>query len=202
MFILAGWHHRLDGREFEWTPGVGDGQGGLACCDLWGHKESDMTEWLNWTELNVHFPISSHRTASSTGTQSASKIPQVTYYQNVCPCRTWVSRHQHAISVSCCLLYDAIVLMFFKTIFPSLYYLGWEMLITITNNPQNSVSWPNKIFLADTTVQCGLAEVLHTRQLFRDQAPSVWDSNIRLLGPHTPSLSPLPLGTYKREGLK
>ena len=49
---MAGWHHWLDGREFEWTLGVGDGQGGLACCDLWGHKESDTTEWLNWTELN------------------------------------------------------------------------------------------------------------------------------------------------------
>ena len=47
---MAGWHHRLDGREFGWTPGVGDGQWGLACCDSWGHKESDMTEWLNWTE--------------------------------------------------------------------------------------------------------------------------------------------------------
>ena len=45
---MAGWHHWLDGREFEWTPGVGDGQGGLACCDSWGHKESDTTEWLNW----------------------------------------------------------------------------------------------------------------------------------------------------------
>ena len=49
---MAGWHHLLDGHEFEWTPGVGDGQGGLACCDLWGCKESDTTEWLNWTELN------------------------------------------------------------------------------------------------------------------------------------------------------
>ena len=48
---MAGWHHRLDGREFEWTPGVGDGQGGLVCCDSWGRKESDTTEWLNWTEL-------------------------------------------------------------------------------------------------------------------------------------------------------
>ena len=47
-----GWHHQLDGHEFEWTLGVGDGQGGLACCDSWGHKESDTTEWLNWTELN------------------------------------------------------------------------------------------------------------------------------------------------------
>ena len=48
---MAGWHHRLDEREFEWTPGVGDGQGGLACCDSWDRKESDMTERLNWTEL-------------------------------------------------------------------------------------------------------------------------------------------------------
>ena len=49
---MAGWHHHLDGHEFEWIPGVGDGQGGLACCDSWGHKESDTTELLNWTELN------------------------------------------------------------------------------------------------------------------------------------------------------
>ena len=47
---MVGWHHRLDGREFGWIPGVGDGQGGLACCDSWGCKESDMTERLNWTE--------------------------------------------------------------------------------------------------------------------------------------------------------
>ena len=48
---MAGWHHWLNGRESEWTPGVGDGQGGLACCDSWDRKESDMTERLNWTEL-------------------------------------------------------------------------------------------------------------------------------------------------------
>ena len=41
------WHLQPDGHEFELTPGVGDGQGGLACCSLWGHKESDMTEQLN-----------------------------------------------------------------------------------------------------------------------------------------------------------
>ena len=48
---MAGWHHWLDGLESEWTAGVGDGQGGLACCDSWGHKESDTTERLNWTDL-------------------------------------------------------------------------------------------------------------------------------------------------------
>ena len=46
---MAGWHHWLDECESEWTPGVGDGQGGLACCDSWGRKESDTTERLNWT---------------------------------------------------------------------------------------------------------------------------------------------------------
>ena len=49
---MAGWHHWLDGHESEWTPGVGDGQWGLACCSPWGRKDLDMTEQLNWTELN------------------------------------------------------------------------------------------------------------------------------------------------------
>ena len=50
---MAGWHHWLDGQELVWTLGVGDGQGGLACCDLWGRKESDTTEQLtwNWTDI-------------------------------------------------------------------------------------------------------------------------------------------------------
>ena len=48
---MVGWHHQLDGHEFESTAGVGDGQGGLACCSLWGHKELDTTEWLNWTVI-------------------------------------------------------------------------------------------------------------------------------------------------------
>ena len=53
---IAGWHHWLNGHGFGWTLAVGDGQGGLACCGSWGLKESDMAEWLNWTELN-HHPI-------------------------------------------------------------------------------------------------------------------------------------------------
>ena len=64
---MAGWHHRLGGHEFGWTLEVGDGQGGLACCDSWGRKESDMTERLNWTELmsrqqisrGMHYPVTS-----------------------------------------------------------------------------------------------------------------------------------------------
>ena len=49
---MAGWHHWLDGCESVWTPGVCDGHGVLVCCDSWGHKESDTTEWLNWSGLS------------------------------------------------------------------------------------------------------------------------------------------------------
>ena len=48
---MAGWHHWFDGHESEWSLGVGDGQGGLVCCDSWVRKQSDMTEQLNCTEL-------------------------------------------------------------------------------------------------------------------------------------------------------
>ena len=48
---MVRWHHRLNGLEFGWTPGVGDGEGGLVCCSPWCLKELDRTEWLNWTEL-------------------------------------------------------------------------------------------------------------------------------------------------------
>ena len=52
---MVGWHHRLDGHGFGWTLGVGDGQGGLACCGSWSHKESDMSKCLNWTELMINY---------------------------------------------------------------------------------------------------------------------------------------------------
>ena len=54
---ITGWRHWLDGRESEWTQEVGDGQGGLACCDSWDHKELDTTEQLNWTEHMILIPI-------------------------------------------------------------------------------------------------------------------------------------------------
>ena len=56
---IAGWHHWLDGSESQWPPGVGDGQGGLACCDSWGRKESDTTEWLIWSDLENNLTSSS-----------------------------------------------------------------------------------------------------------------------------------------------
>ena len=50
---MSGWQYWLHGCESEWTPGVGDGQGGLVCCDSWDHRELDRTELLNWTELKI-----------------------------------------------------------------------------------------------------------------------------------------------------
>ena len=52
---MVGWHHWLSGHGFEWTPGVGDGQGGLTCCGSWSRKELDTTEQLNWTEHVMYF---------------------------------------------------------------------------------------------------------------------------------------------------
>ena len=54
---MVGWHQWLDGFRFGWTPGVGDGQGGLACCSSWGRRESDMTEQLNWAELRSQLHV-------------------------------------------------------------------------------------------------------------------------------------------------
>ena len=50
---MAGWYHQFDGLEFGWTLGIGDGQGGLACCNSWGREESDRTKRLKWTELKA-----------------------------------------------------------------------------------------------------------------------------------------------------
>ena len=82
---MAGWYHWLDGRESEWTLGVGDGQGGLACCYSWGRKESDTTEWLKW--LNIHY------------------LPIFMFVLNICPhqpvCKSW-------LYVNVCFIYQHI----------------------------------------------------------------------------------------------
>ena len=62
---MVGWHHRLDGHEFEQALGVGDGQGSLVCCSPWGHKGSDMIEWLNWTDLLLPITVVSWVLVSS-----------------------------------------------------------------------------------------------------------------------------------------
>ena len=68
---MVGWHHWLDGQEFEQALGVGDGQGGLVCCSPWGRKESDMNESLNWTEgMNMRLRLSEKNQSPFTHTRT------------------------------------------------------------------------------------------------------------------------------------
>ena len=106
---MAGWHHWLDGREFDWTPRVGDGQGGQACCDSWGHKELDTTERLNWTELGresvdpcvqwCNFFGSTQRTIiclANLGAPMSSDIPAAQGRMKVTP---WIDRYHISSSL-------------------------------------------------------------------------------------------------------
>ena len=83
---MAGWHHRLNGHEFEWTSGVGDGQGGLVCCDSWGRKESDTTEWLNWLTdwCDFYVQVSYHKHKALTHIISGS-VSSVTRNDQIFP---------------------------------------------------------------------------------------------------------------------
>ena len=83
----AGWHHRLNGLEFGWTPGVGDGQRGLACCNSWGRRESDTTEWLNWTELMEYIP---RKTISQATKLTHLHFPKVWKLNNTLLHNLWV----------------------------------------------------------------------------------------------------------------
>ena len=80
---MVGRHHRHNGHGFAWTLGVGDGQGGLVCCSSWDRKESDMTEWLNWTEQNCLIPHSSEISHHTKGMPCLStwnrKVLLITY---------------------------------------------------------------------------------------------------------------------------
>ena len=83
---MAGWHHQLDGHEFEWTPGVGDGQGGLVCCDAWGRKE--WTRLSDWTELNwIEGWI---KLGKFTWCKTPSGLPRwLSSNESVCQCRRY-----------------------------------------------------------------------------------------------------------------
>ena len=81
---MARWHHWLDGHESEWTLGVGDGQGGLACCDSWGRKESDTTERLNWTEHAVVQFVCHTKVPGQGGDEGQFSWALMTTNQSVC----------------------------------------------------------------------------------------------------------------------
>ena len=93
---MAGWHHRLHGRASEWTPGVGDGQGGLACCDSWGCKESDTTEWLNWTDWTVLSLPPTHLVNSM-----MSKVLSILFTAAECLLQEWCDGVVNKLYFSC-----------------------------------------------------------------------------------------------------
>ena len=112
---MAGWHHRLDGHEFEWTLEVGDGQGGLACCDSWGRKESDTTERLNWTELLFSWYI-----------MSDSLPPHGLQYARF-PCLSLSPGHVHWIGDAIQPSHPLMSLLLLPSIFPSITVFSNEL---------------------------------------------------------------------------
>ena len=85
---MVGWHHQLNGHEFEQAPGVGDGQGGLACCSPWGRKESDTTELnrrpivLKFSKVNAK-QTNKHKTKTKLSPQDSNRIKDETFSQSV-----------------------------------------------------------------------------------------------------------------------
>ena len=100
---MVGWHHQHNGHGFGWTQGVGDGQGGLVCCGLWGRKELDTTERLNWTEeiyvcwWRKSLPIPAMNS-------SHSRLTQMCYTgkstQGILWCPLWEQSHWHKVTFS------------------------------------------------------------------------------------------------------
>ena len=83
---MAGWHHQLKGHEFEWTPGVGDGQGGLACCNSWGRKELDTTERLKWlTECLLGTERKVSKTTEIIALGPCESLPKFKEVRSYCP---------------------------------------------------------------------------------------------------------------------
>ena len=120
---MAGWHHRLNGHESEWTAGVGDGQGGLECCRSWGCKEWDTTERLNWTELKrvqllqkEILETFSKSLPSSNSLESLAE--QLADQLSVLDPRRWLQSITHSIGSGTIMLIIILVIIF--VIFPCL----------------------------------------------------------------------------------
>ena len=80
---MVRWHHQLNGHEFGWTPGVGDGQGGLACYGSWDRKESDTTEQLNWTE-KISYGNKCRNTCWLRKTENLREMTEVKKWEREC----------------------------------------------------------------------------------------------------------------------
>ena len=98
---MAEGHHRLDGQEFGWTPGVGNGQEGLACYSPWGCKESDMTEQLNWTidftDLEEILHIMASLIAQLVKNLPSMQQTPVQFSQSCLTATPWTAAHQGSL---------------------------------------------------------------------------------------------------------
>ena len=130
---MAGWHHWLDGCESVWTPGVGDGQGGLVCCDSWGRKELDMSEWLNWTELRT--------------------LEKYLLNRRLCPLQMyWRPQYPLALLLSLLNLLVYIGMEFLLKILLNIYFLDdlknvvWWLFIWLVTDQYSHQEWWGKLY--------------------------------------------------------
>ena len=112
---MAGWHDRLYGHEFGWTPGVGDGQGGLACCNSWGRKELDMTEQLNWTVIPTAISEPSFEKALLPSTMTCRESP-LNFLVCFCPLRQSMHYSLGEYCVLWAILQNIIIINFHCTV--------------------------------------------------------------------------------------
>ena len=124
---MAGWHHWLDGRDSEWTPGVGDGQGGLACCNSWG-RLNDWTE-LNWTFLEI-------KSFSSVQLLSCVRLFAT----------PWITAHQASLSITNSL--SSLTLTSIKSVMPSSHLILYHPLLLLPPVPPSI-----RVFSSESTLR-------------------------------------------------
>ena len=139
---MAGWHHQLDGRESEWTPRVGDGQGGLLCRSSWGRKESYMTERLNWTDWYIAIQYTSGKLFYKNVRMSISllKFPLILQLnlsfskptlQNIWRVKLhWYSNNNDSDILELCFSFQKIISLDFMLII-TLHNMWWDAIIPI-----------------------------------------------------------------------
>ena len=117
---MVGWHHRLNGQEFEQAPGVGDGQGSLEHCSPWSHKESDTTEPLNLLNWIFHYMYIPHFVFPFIHWKTVGFLPPLGYYKNT------------TISINMCVqvfIQSLLSIFFFLKIYPEVKFLGHKAIL-------------------------------------------------------------------------
>ena len=115
-------HHRLNGNEFEQTPGDSEGQGSLACCSPWGHKESDTTEQLNWTELTEHAYQVPDTIKKNNKKLEVRRIRKTTKWLCLDPVFLTLSKNKFKNNLSFPFILLLLLQLLFETLFQSIFF--------------------------------------------------------------------------------